>query len=338
MKWSFAQVWNKSLEREEEGEIRPRQKIWASELDKAYVDRWLKMKGVLPTNLPNARSRRKFEAGNMLEWIVKMVLKRAGILQSNQKWTEYQYEGLLPVSGKLDFVAGGQPDWEKTLQEIELLGLPEFFNQATHQIIKHLKGLNRELERIIIEVKSCSTYMYDRYESFGLESTKGHVMQTFHYLKAENMPEAHLVYICKDDLRMLEFSIMNPSQYENWYKQDIEEMTEYYNSDVLPPLEPEIIFNEDTGRFSTNWKVEYSTYLTKLYNYKEPTDYRERWNKTIAQWNRTLRRCVEDKKMTDLNLQTIKEIEMMFPDFDEFVEKAKKVGITEKEEQYDAME
>ena len=102
LKWGFAQIWNESLE---EGNGRkppqPRQKIWASEPGGSYIDRYLKMTGVEPSNPPNPRSLRKFEAGNIWEAIVGYVLKRAGILQSRQNWLTYTYEGLIPITGKL---------------------------------------------------------------------------------------------------------------------------------------------------------------------------------------------------------------------------------------------
>ena len=331
LKWSFTNIWNESLEQREQRELKPRNRIWASELGGAYIDRFLKMKGEPQTNPPNARSLRKFEAGNMMEWIIEMVLKRAGILQESQKWIQYQYDGLLPVTGKLDFYAGGLPDWNEAIKKIEALDLPEFFKRATHQIIEHLKSYNKELEKIIIEVKSCSSFMYDRYEKYGLESSKNHVMQTFHYLKADKMPEAHLTYICKDDLRMLEFGIFNPSRYEDWYKEDIEKMTVYYNSDIQPPLEPEAIYNEYTAKFSTNWKITYSSYLSRLYHYKEPMEYEEKYQKKIAPWNRVLGRCIRQDKMTELNLMVIKDIKQLFPNFDSLILEAKKRGIKEEE-------
>ena len=81
MQWSFFKIWNESLEQREERPPKERQNLWASELGKSQVDVYLKMKGIAPTNPFSARSLRKFEAGNIWEWIVGLVLLRAGMLR-----------------------------------------------------------------------------------------------------------------------------------------------------------------------------------------------------------------------------------------------------------------
>lgn len=331
LSWSFSNIWNQSLEQgKPERLLEPRQHIWASEMGGAYLDRYLKMKGIPLTNPPNPRSMRKFEAGNMMEWLVMIVLKRAGILIDVQQWIAYQYPELLKVTGKLDCFAGGKPDWSKSLKEIHQLGLPEFFGRATNAIIAYFqKEYPAGLKEIVLEVKSCSNFMFERYEKYGLDAAKNHAMQTFHYLKSKGLPEAHIVYICKDDLRMLEIGVMNPSPVEDMYKSDIEIMTGYINSDIQPEKEKEIIFNEDTCKFSQNWKVGYSGYLKHLYGYENQMQYEEKYKKTISKWNRTLGRCSENKQMTHLNIATIKEIKKVFSDFDQIVEKAKQSGIKE---------
>src|SRR5258708_20285530 len=101
--WGLATAWNASLIDTEERELKVRDNLWASELGKAPIDVWLKMHGTKPTNPPNARSLRKFEAGNVFEWIVSLILKRAGILRESQKWSSFQYPGLLKVTGKPHF-------------------------------------------------------------------------------------------------------------------------------------------------------------------------------------------------------------------------------------------
>jgi len=326
MKWSFYQIWNKSLENRKDRELKLRENIWASEIGGAYIDRWLKMKGVKPTNPPNPRSLRKFEAGNMMEWVVTMVLKRAGILIDTQEWVSFQYPGLLEVTGKLDHLAGGTPDWEKAKAEIKELELPEFFDRATEGIIDHLsKKYPNGLEKIIIEVKSCSSFMFDRYELMGAGDK--HQLQAFHYLKAKNMSEAHIAYISKDDLRMAEYGVFNPSDIEKIYKADIEAMTKYIKENQEPPKEPEIYFDHDTGKFSTNWKVSYSNYLTKLYGYKDQHEYDEKYKGLVAKWNRVLKRVVDGANMTKLNLEVIDEIKKQFSNYDELVENAKSVKV-----------
>lgn len=334
MKWTFYESWNKALENKEIKTQKPRQKIWASEIGGAYIDRYLKMTGVQQTNPPNARSLRKFEAGNILEWIVGLVLRRADILIDSQEWVQYQYDGLLPVTGKLDFLAGGNPDYDRAKKEIGSLNLPEFFNRATNQIIDYLKQNYPDgLEKIILEIKSCSSFMFERYEKYGLQSTGSHKLQTFHYIKAKNMPESHLVYISKDDLRMIELCVTNPSLVEDEYKKDIETMTHYINNNVRPQQEKEIVYNEDTFKFSANWKVEYSSYLKHIYGYDEPIQYRGKYDKMVASWNRTLGRAIAGKNTTVRNKENMSEIYLAGFEFDNIVKNAIASGVKVEEEE-----
>lgn len=334
MNWQFATIWNESLEKgRPERLLEVRDHIWAGEIGGAYIDRYLKMKAVTPTNPPNPRSMRKFEAGNMIEWIVELVLRRAGILIDSQEWLEYQYPDLLRVTGKLDFLAGGEPDWEKAKAEVHALKLPDFFNRGTAAIIAHFQTkYPTGLDKIVIEVKSCSLFMFERYEKVG--ANNNHVLQLFHYLKAKNLPEGHIVYVCKDDLRMLEFEVKNPDpKVEAIYKDDIEKMTAFINNNEQPPLEKELLFDEEVGRFSQNYKVGYSNYLTKLYGYKDQFEYDTKYKGMVSSWNRTFKRCVAGDNMTKLNLEVIEGIKRTFPDFEAMVEYDKAKGISLEDEE-----
>src|SRR3990167_11563032 len=104
LSWSFSSVWNQSLEQRPEKIMNTRANIWASEIGGAMIDRYLKMTAVKPSNPFSARSLRKFEAGNLAEWIVGMVLKRAAIAYEAQMWSSFHYPGLLNVTGKADYL------------------------------------------------------------------------------------------------------------------------------------------------------------------------------------------------------------------------------------------
>ena len=312
MTWSFYQIWNKSLE---EGttkrKMEPRDRIWASEIGGSHIDRYLKMIGTEPTNPYNPRSLRKFEAGRIWEHIVGYVLKRAGILLDEQEWLKFQYEGLLPVTGKLDFIAGGNPDYDKALHSIqnEFSWLPSFISRATQNIIRTLKAqYPNGLEKVILEIKSCSSYMFEIYEKNQIANTQ-HKYQNFHYLKAKGMKEGHIVYLSKDDARMLEFGIFNPSYVEEGYKKDIETMTSYLMNDTRPPLEDTIVYDKEFKRFSANWKVGYSLYLTMLYGLENQKEFDDLHKPISERWNRVLGRIKEGKDMTDKNKQILDEIQ-----------------------------
>lgn len=319
--WLFSKIWNDSLELgKPERELKVRDNIWAGEVGGSYIDRYLKMTGVEPTNPPNPRSKRKFEAGNLMEWVVKMVLIRAGILVKNQEWLSYQYDGLLKVTGKLDFIAGGKPDYNKAKKVLDKLELPEFFGRAVKKIVEYLNEKYPEgLKQIVLECKSCSSFIYDKYEQTGADPR--HKCQLFHYLKAKNWDEGHIIYICKDDLRLLEFVVSNPGPTEEVYKKDIEQMTHYIVTKERPPLEKPVLF--ENFKFNTNFKMAYSSYLTMLYGYENQFSYDEIWKGEVEKWNRVYKRSVNGDKITDKNLEIITRIKNEFPNYDELVDLGK---------------
>jgi hypothetical protein len=238
---------------------------------------------------------------------VGYVLRRAGILQDRQKWVSFQYPGLCKVTGKLDFIAGGKPDYDKAIQLIssEFSWLPEFISRATQRIVIKLKEqYPNGLKNIVLEIKSCSSFMFERYERNKKAELK-HILQDFHYLKAENMDEGHVVYVSKDDARLAEFPVFNPSETEAIYHNDIEAITGYLKSKENPPLENLIVFD---GNFSLNFKVTYSNYLEMLYGFKTQKDFEDRYKPMVEKWNRVIERMSKDKKITNNNKEAINEI------------------------------
>lgn len=321
--WSFQQCWNEGLiptERQQE----PRSRIYASELGGAMVDRFLKMNGVAYSTPPNERSLRKFQAGGYWEWLVSIVLKRAGLIISQQDRLECAYEGLLPVSGKIDFLAGGTPDFNKARKEMQFYDLPDFAKRVTEKIISNLEQQGvAEFKKIVLEIKSASSFVFRSIEANDAP-LKNHVLQAFHYIKALGLDEAHIVYIDKDSCLIKEFGVYNPSQTEAIYKKDIETITGYYNADQRPPLEP--LIGWENGKFTVNKAVEYSNYLEMLYGFETPEQYRAKVNGTVTGANRVVKRVIDGAKMTDNNKQKIEEIKKYYPNFDDLMDEAKELA------------
>ncbi|HEY9487622.1 MAG TPA: hypothetical protein VIQ51_04780 [Chryseosolibacter sp.] len=329
--WTFSEIWNDSLLTFDERTLIPRDYIYASELGGSFIDRYLRMMGTKPTNPPNDRSRRKFQAGNIWEWIIGFVLLRAGIMRKKQIRAEVTLPGLLRVSGRLDFVAGGRPDWEKSQYEIDHMDFPPFIEYATKKIIENFKKNygDTELEELVMEVKSMAPTVFERAMKTK-QANPNHVLQNFHYVFGGPYDFGKLSYVCKDDCRLLEFPVYK-SAYDTQmdYQQDIQTMSDYYNAKQVPPKEQELLFDQATGRFNTNWKVEYSGYLTMIYKYQYPDDYRNTYKSMVASFNRVFKRCVNGDKMTDNNKIAIRLAKKYFPDFDLYVDISKKQGIVE---------
>lgn len=317
MNWNFAKIWNESLTSTERREPAQRDYIYASELGGPYIDRYLKMKGTTPTNPPNSRSLRKFQAGNIWEFVLQFVLTRSGILIESQQQVNHSIDGLLPVHGRIDFIAGGKPDFDRAEREVSALGLPDILNHATKQVIESLKALPEvELNKYILEIKSSSDIMFSKYERVG--ANPHHRLQIFHYLKGMGIGEGHIVYVNKDNCMLLEFPVFSDDKdLMKAYTDDISAMTDIMKFDVMPAKEPLVVF--DDFKFRTNWKVEYSNFLTMIYGFETPESYREAF-KNVSGWTRVYNRCVKGDKMTAKNLEIIAEIKKTFPNFDELVD------------------
>ena len=340
--WSLNTIWNETLDGIQDRPMVARDYIWASELNGAFCDRYLKMNAVPYTNPPNNRSRRKFQAGNLWEWVVGMVLISAGILKKKQIRVEAKLPRLLRVSGKLDFVAGGDVDWKAAKESVKKIQdslsildieLPPFFFTAIDKFIDANYGKN--LKEYIMEAKSSSSFMMEKIQKTGAQPH--HVLQNFHYVfgNEDGIEEGKLTYICKDDCIMEEFSVFNNEENLQLYKDDIKQMTKYYNAgfnkkkptELMPPKEPLVFFEEGVWRFTKNYKVEYSNYLTMLYGYETPEAYRMAWQRKISSWNRVFKRVVRGDNITANNIKVIEEVVPLFPQWEKYVKMAKADGV-----------
>ncbi len=332
-KWSVASVWNKALEASPKRTYEPRDRIWASELYNSDIDLVLKMRGEQPTNPPDSRALRKMDAGRMFEDFVDNVLRRAGILQSTQDRVSFHEENMIEVSGKIDFLAGGTPDMEQLQKLIDEI---EDDSSFTKRLLVQVRDnfSHTELEEKIIELKSASLFAYNKVEATG-KALRGHGLQAFHYAYNLKKP-TYIVYICRDDMRMLEIEISpDNKELEAEYLEKIKTISQYHKSGELPPPEPLIDYDFDDGKFSKNFRVEYSPYLTMLYNFKTPAEYDEMFAKRVIAWNGVMKRIRDGKEMTKLNQERLAEIKEFGFDLDVIINNQKELaekGVVSEEE------
>jgi hypothetical protein len=323
--WSLAKLWNKALESTNERVVEPRDRMYASELGRSDIDIFLKMQGEKPTNPPNERSQRKFHAGDLYEWFVFLILKKCGILLKKQIPVKTTLEGCVEVSGRLDFIAGGLPNYEEGQKKIDELinelEMPPLFHQVTKNFIEILKAeYPKGLDEKILEVKSVATFGFEKIEKTG-KALAGHDLQNFHYVNNLQM-EGALCYISRDDLRMIEIPIMPENEkLLKKYQEKVKRVSGFYKENQSPEPEPLILFDEDTGKFSKNFNVEYSPFLTKIYNIERPDAYDEVISPIIGRWNRILTRIKADKPLTKDNEAGLDE--MIERNFD--IDKIKKI-------------
>ena len=314
--WTFVGAWNASLDEMERWDAYKRDYLWASQLGNSQIDIWLTLNGQEPSNPFDKRAKRKFDAGVFWEWVAELVAKRAGLFIDSQGRIEYGLEGTLKVAGKYDLKLGGKRNLEviKKMEEaLEIIELPERFVKAMNSVEKNMR-FDTELPTRIVEVKSSSSYMYDAQYKFGIPA-ENHALQCLHYLLGTGEEEGAILYISKDDARMTEIPIWRDDKELNAkYEEVLNLATYYYISGEEPPKEPLIVFDEAKGKFTDNWNIKYSAYLTMLYGFETEGDYQDAFKSKLASWNRVLGRIKKGKKLTESNEQYIEE--MKFEKFD----------------------
>lgn len=349
MDWSFSDLMNESIRCLPERPLVKREHIWASEITSDYCSRYLRMHAHAQTNPPNDRSRRKFISGHIFEWIVQLILTMTGVLKEKQLHGTVELPGMLRVTGKLDFIAGGLVDWEKAKAEVETIkklfavsigDMPPIVFHSIERILFRMEQMFTRvpLKEYILECKSVSAFVSDLMEKTQKPRPK-HSFQILHYEIANKMNDGQLLYINKDSFYCHQFEVTPTKQLLKEYKTDVAQMTEYIKGSGKnylknqPPKAPEVLFYEDEYRFAKNTECEYSPYLTFLYGYKDFDEFNEKWKKPVASWNRTFKRCVQGANMTALNKAVVDEASRVFPEWDKYVQLAKNTGAFSKPEE-----
>ncbi len=348
MPWDFASLFNEAIRTMPERPLMKRDYMYASEIGKDFATRYLKMHAHPMSNPPNDRSRQKFAMGHITEWIVGLILSVTGILKSKQMRGEVTLPGMLRVSGKMDFIAGGDVDWvaaKEKVKDIRALfaltmeDIPPIIFHAVDRVFFRMEQMFTRvpLKEYIIEVKSCASYSSKRLMDAGVPMPD-HVMQAFHYTLANDM-DSLLVYICKDDAMCHQFEITKSKQLLKLYTEDVVKMTSYYNNSGknylknIPEKAPEVFFDLPSFTFLKNSQVAYSAYLTMLYDLADFDAFKYKWQYKVTAWNRVMKRCIREEKMTPANLTIIKEAEKTFPDWDKYVQLGRKAGAFKKKEE-----
>jgi hypothetical protein len=261
------------------------------------------MKGVAPTNPPNERAKRKFFSGNIWEWVVWMVFNTAGVVISKQEevWTK---DGALWVKGKSDFLIGGTPNFEKARKELVGYPMPDDIKWFFEKIIDDMEvNFTHDIPVSIKEIKSVSSFMMEKVIAKG--AIRSHQLQLLHYQMGLQLDRASVVYVGREDAQLREFDLEDVDSLKKQYYAELKALKGFLDADDMPPLEEKIIWE---GKFSKNFGVEYSNYLTRLYGYSEPEEYRNDVTPAISRWNRVLKRVKENAKMTDKNKEVIEEM------------------------------
>lgn len=305
------QHWNKVVRREgEKYAVKSRDRIRASEVGYPYINRYCSMLGIQPTNPFSDRTLRIFDAGRVVEFLVLRALAMAGILNKQQKYVSLDANKKhLRVTGYLDATIGGFSDWaaaQKLMQENlqrYSMGLDDELLDQKAEFI--LAGLQEQYpggytEEMVVEVKSISSRAFwghkNRDDDGNFLGYPHHQLQTYAYLEMTGMRQGVILYLSKDDFTLAEVLVLkdDPELKERFYD-DLVTMSEYYRKKIVPPKEPEIVYNERKGKFEKNWNVSNSLYLKYIYGYADEDAYNAAWHKTLLGINLALKHMRANK-------------------------------------------
>ena len=246
----------------------PRAEIWASDLGKPHIDRWLQMKGVPYSNPPTGESLMTYFLGKQIELGIGQMLTRCGVAFHSQERLTVQVEGCLPVVGRPDLIVA-VPDWQDLLAMLSKgrEDDPSDGHAATERqtLLRLLTTWQEQrpegLPRTVFEVKSLNSYAfkYHRGQEGVSNAYPHHRLQLYTYLRSLGLSEGHLIYVARDTGWIEELVVRPTEELEQEWRKDVEQMSTYYLEDRRPPLEPLKVNGKD------NWRVSYSRYRDYLY-------------------------------------------------------------------------
>lgn len=304
--WTIQKPWNEKL-LEKRTDPKPRDYIRASEIGSAYLDRYYRMKGEPITNPFPARVLRIFETGNIFEAVAKLAFLYAGYFKSTQ--TEVRIPGnvadgvrtSLDVVGHLDIIGGGKRDRSQadTIKALfKALGLEFRLLEFADHIVDELEAKYPDgLPELLYEVKSINSMVFWKHQRNSDDSDwlgyPHHRLQLYTYLKGAGMKEGRILYISKDDLTLHEVKVIADEELEKQWQTDIQTMSKYYLDDLVPPREPDVVWNADSRKFEGNWKIARSGYFDKIVGLDEET-YGEEVKKLVNRLNYRVKKVLKE--------------------------------------------
>jgi hypothetical protein len=267
--WSIQELWNELLT--EDYPIKPRGHIRASELGKPYLDRYLAMKGVTPTNPFPARIKRVFDVGYIFEEdVVARIFRLLNILHDQQETVRVKRKGLLEVIGHYDYKVGGTVSLQKVKENVWTQEVSSWMKTRTLKLAEELeKKYPNGMRTLIGECKSVNSRAFWSHKNTDPNTGffKGyphHKLQLLTYLLGTGQDEGRLFYVSKDDMTIFETSVFQKPNILAEWEDDVATMSDYIMKDREPDKEPNIVFNKEKGVYEINWKVANSQYFTLI--------------------------------------------------------------------------
>jgi len=261
---NFVDIWNEAMV----GKERPiveRNYIYASELGQDFSKRWCSMKGLTPTNPFDARTKRKFMAGEIFEDIIVDVFVKAGIFEKSQEDAKVEFfpagETYLGVHGRPDAMTLEVKDWDALIKHAETSeDIEDGLRETTLNLLKYLKKSFPEgMPKAIFEIKTVHSDTFWKYLDQLKRGYHHHRMQLGAYLKHFGIDRGYIIYVSKDDLAIEQATVLL-SEINQDIVDDVITMSGLLVKDVMPPAPPLIKWDDVKQKYAENWDITRSTY------------------------------------------------------------------------------
>lgn len=291
--FTIQSLWNELIL--DDWPIKPRDYIRASEIGKPFLDRYLTMKGVPPTNPFPARVKRIFDCGLIFEDAVERIFRLLGILIDSQATVRVKRDGLLDVVGHYDQKIGGKVDISQAQEAINHSVTPDWMKRRATKLSEELARQHPQgFETLISEIKTVNSMAFWAHKNIDpatgfFKGYDHHKLQILTYLLGTGEEQGRVFYISKDDLTLMETVVMkhNKPLNEAW-ETDITQMTKYYKENKEPDKAPDLVWNEEKKLWGYNWEISRSTYFSLITG-----------KKTVEAWENDLKD--ELKKLNTAN-------------------------------------
>jgi len=303
--WSIIGIWNEE-ENLDRYEIKARDYINATDIGKPFLDRYYKMIGEPETNPFEPRILRIFSAGEEFHFLLRRIFRKIGFLIDYEQRIEIPAtETLLKVVGYYDMKLGGNVNLVKAEEAINKEDFSDFIKAKALKIAKYFaERYPNGLEPVICEVKSVNSLAFVAHQhgkGYLKDVYPHHVLQIYTYLKATGIRQGRLLYISKDNLLIEEHLVnLNDRNWENLWQLDIKTMSDFYRNKVLPPRESDIVKDEE-GKWKPNWRIERSTYLTKITGFKDKKEWMEYAKNLAKEENKKSKKSKKNEKSKSQN-------------------------------------
>jgi hypothetical protein len=223
------------------------------------------MKGLPQTNPFDARTKRKFWAGEIFEQIIVDIFVAAGIFEKSQEEAKAEFypagKKYLAVHGKPDTMTREVKDWDELIKIAKTSDtIEDKLRDLTLQLLEYLKkNFPQGLPKAIFEIKSVHSDTFWKYIDQLKRGYKHHRMQLGSYLDFHKIDPGYIIYVSKDDLAIEQATVKLDD-----VKQDIIDdvilMTGLLAKDEMPPAPPLIKFDDVKQKYTENWDITLSTY------------------------------------------------------------------------------